>query len=129
MIVLDASVVIAHFAITDSHAAEALEILDTEEELVIHPMNLAEALVRPAQTGSEVTASTHIKSIGIEPLASPMDEPLALARLRADTGLKLPDCCTLAAAIREGATLATFDVRLAAAGRAHGVEVVGVPTS
>jgi len=51
VIVLDASVLIAHFAIEDAHSDRAFEIIDTEEELGVHSMSLAEALVRPASQG------------------------------------------------------------------------------
>lgn len=51
-------------------------------------------------------------------------DPLRLARLRATTGLKLPDCCALDAALGHGASLATFDEALAAAARRLGVDVL-----
>lgn len=44
MIVLDASVLISHL-IEDVHSTRALDIIDTEEELAIHPITLAECLV------------------------------------------------------------------------------------
>lgn len=125
MIVLDASVVIAHLAVHDAHSSAAFELLDTEEDLGIHPVTLAEALVRPAIEGAEVlTRSRLLGSLGIVQLAPPTDEPLALARLRAHTGLRLPDCCVLAAVEREGAELATFDARLAKVARERGVVVL-----
>ena len=50
-------------------------------------------------------------------------EPLRLAELRAGSGLKLPDCCVLDVAIRHQASLATFDVALAAEAAKRGVPV------
>lgn len=125
MIVVDASVLIAHLIEGDAHSAHALEILDTEEELVIHPMTLAETLVGPVRVGRETQAQSIMASLGVERFVPPFDEPLALARLRADTRLRLPECCVLSAALREGATLATFDTRLAGVARSMGVDVVG----
>ena len=61
--------------------------------------------------------------MGIEQLPAPAEQPLTLAKLRASTSLKLPDCCVLAAAIETGATLATFDATLAKAAPEHGVAV------
>ncbi len=55
-------------------------------------------------------------------------EPLRLAALRASSGLKLPDCCTLDTALSTRSTLATFDVFLATAARERNVDVAP-PTS
>jgi predicted nucleic acid-binding protein len=41
------------------------------------------------------------------------DSPVRLAMLRADTGLRLPDCCVLLAAQQTGGSVLTFDDRLA----------------
>lgn len=123
MIVLDASVLIAHFAVRDAHSARALEILDTEEELAIHPLTLAEVLTRPAREGREGHYRQQIATMGIEQLPLPDAQPVALARLRAATKLKLPDCCVLAAALETGATLATFDATLARVASEHGIAV------
>ena len=51
------------------------------------------------------------------------EQPIAFARLRATTKLKLPDCCVLAAALETGATLATVDATLARVATEHGVTV------
>ena len=125
MIVLDASVLIAHLAGGDAHADRALDIIDTEEELAIHPLTLAECLVGPARVQREDEALETIERLGIEQLPFGADQPLALAKLRASTSLKLPDCCVLAAAIEAGARLATFDDKLARIARERGVETVG----
>ncbi len=123
MIVLDASVLIAHFATRDTHSARALELLDTEAELSIHPITLAEVLTRPARDGRADLYRERIATMGIEQLPVPTEQPLALAKLRASTSLKLPDCCVLAAAMESGATLATFDATLAKVASEHGVSL------
>lgn len=125
MIVLDANVLIAHFAVRDAHSERALEILDTEEELSIHPLTLAEVLTKPARDGTATHYRQRITLMGVEQLPMPDEQPLALARLRATTPLKLPDCCVLAAALETGAALATFDTTLARVASEHGVAVVG----
>lgn len=122
MIVLDASVLISHL-IEDVHSTRALDIIDTEEELAIHPITLAECLVGPVRVSREAEAIRTIEALGIERLRISTEQPLALAKLRASTSLKLPDCCVLAAAIETGATLATFDATLAKAASEHGVTV------
>lgn len=114
---------IAHFAVRDAHSAHALELLDTEDDLAIHPLTLAEVLTRPARDGREEHYRQRIAGMGIEQLSPPVERPLALARLRASTSLTLPDCCVLAAAIETGAALATFDATLAKVAIEHGVTV------
>ncbi|MFT4229698.1 MAG: PIN domain-containing protein [Microbacterium sp.] len=125
MIVLDASVLIAHLAEEEVHGERAFEILDSEDDLLVHPMTLAESLVGPVRTGLESDVLQTFERLGIERLRPAADEPLVLARLRATTSLKIPDCCVLATALEQGATLATFDSRLAQVARAMDVEVVG----
>lgn len=71
----------------------------------------------------EAEAIRTIEALGIERLRISTEQPLALAKLRASTSLKLPDCCVLVAAIETGATLATFDATLAKAASEHGVTV------
>ena len=125
MIVLDASLLIAHLAVDDAHQDAAFEILDTEDDLLVHPLTLAEALVFPAKVGTEQADRARIESLGVELRDEDPDEPVRIARLRASTALKLPDCCVLATAARSDATLATFDRRLADAARERGIDVVG----
>ncbi|QNA92659.1 MULTISPECIES: PIN domain-containing protein [unclassified Microbacterium] len=125
MIVVDAGVLIAHLSIDDVHQDAAFGILDTEEDLVIHPLTLAEALVHPARHGTELTDLAKIDSLGLMRREEPVDEPVHIARLRATSSLNLPDCAVLATAEAFGATLATFDRRLADVARARGVAVVG----
>ena len=122
---LDATVLIAHLAGDDVHAQRALAILDTEEDVAIHPLTLAECLVGPARVHREDEALETIDRLGIEQLPFGAQQPLALAKLRASTPLRLPDCCVLAAAIDAGARLATFDDKVARIAREQGVETVG----
>lgn len=58
-IVINASVIIAHFTPGDVHSARAFEILDTAEELAIHRLTIAEVLARPARddAGDTVVAA------------------------------------------------------------------------
>jgi hypothetical protein len=48
-----------------------------------------------------------------------------LAQLRAETVLKMPDCCVLLSALDQQARLASFDDRLVKAALARGVDVGG----
>jgi predicted nucleic acid-binding protein len=62
-----------------------------------------------------------LRGLAIAEVSLPPDAAPRLATLRAQTNLKLPDCCVLLAAEDSGAdTVLTFDAQLAAAARAAG---------
>jgi predicted nucleic acid-binding protein len=126
VIVLDAGVLIAHLSVDDIRQDAAFEILDTEEDLLIHPLTLAEALVHPARMGTELADLAKIDSLGLLRREETVDEAVHIARLRAASSLKLPDCAVLVTAEEFGATLATFDRRLASVAQVRGVAVLGV---
>lgn len=126
MIILDASVLIAHFTPGDPHASSALDILDTEEELALHFLTLAEILVHPAKVGAERTIHKALDALGVIQLPVTPDEPSRIARIRASTSLRMPDACVLAAALHQGASLATFDAHLARVAKHAGVTTRGV---
>jgi len=123
MIVLDACVIIAHFSTNDPFASAALDILDTEEEFCLHPMTLAECLVGAHKQGRATLMRQRLASIGIDTWRPDAEDPYRIAELRVTTGLKLPDCCVLSAAIAQTCTLATFDERLLSVAHQLGVTV------
>lgn len=117
MIVLDASVVIAFLQPSDRHHTRAITLLEEHvaDAVLMHPINLAEVLVGAERHGRGSDLLRDLVAIGIQ--QAPHTDPLHLARLRVATGLKLPDCCALAAALDANGALATFDDALAAAAR------------
>ena len=125
MIVLDASVLIAHLEVTDAHHQRATEVLfaTAGEALGASPVTLAEVLVGPARAGQLDRAAAAIEDLQVEAVPLGADAPARLAALRAETGLRLPDCCVLYAAQTANAALATFDDRLAAAATHHNLTV------
>ncbi len=128
MIVLDASVLIAHFYAADAHHERADQLLVdvADNELSASPLTLAEVLVGPIKTGLLDQAQTALRRLGVRSIGLRDDAHLRLAELRAKTGLRLPDCCVLLAAEQEGAGLATFDDRLGSVAVDRGVVVWGV---
>ena len=127
MIVLDASVLIAAMHPTDAHGRAAARIIRTHAgpgALVIHAVNLAEALVGAIRAGQEKRVRHAVHLLDLQICADDADAPWRWASLRATTALQMPDCCALDAAQREGAPLATFNERLATAARGTGVQVV-----
>lgn len=126
MIALDASVLIAHLYPFDAHHDAATRVLlDAESEtLLVHAITLAEVLVGGVSIGKGGEMRADLQAAGVRVARRDDDEPLRLAELRVRTGLTLPDCCVLDAAISNGATLATFDQALAAAASSLGVPIL-----
>lgn len=131
MITLDASLVIAHLNPYDAHHQVATAYLrDTAgERLLIHSLNLAEVLVGGVRAGRGQEMLSDLHAIGIRVADRTEGEPLRLALLRVECGLKLPDCCALDTAVATGSALATFDDALAKAARARRVAVAPDPGS
>jgi predicted nucleic acid-binding protein len=119
MIVLDASTVIAFLDAHDAHheRAAALMTEHVTDGFWMHELTVAEVLVGAVREGRGNQLLDDLHAVGIRAHGASPEEPLILAELRARTGLKLPDCCVLAVALHEGATLATFDGHLRRAAR------------
>jgi predicted nucleic acid-binding protein len=116
VIVLDASVLIAHLDERDTQHERAVERLlaAAGEPFACSPITRAEVLVGPARAKRTDVAATALATLGVDDVAPGSDAPTRLAILRADTGLKLPDCCVLLAAQDAAASqVVTFDERLA----------------
>ncbi|MEX2193952.1 MAG: type II toxin-antitoxin system VapC family toxin [Thermoleophilaceae bacterium] len=125
MIVLDASVLIAHLDERDVHHERAeTQLLDVAEHaLAASPLTVAEVLAGPAAVGRLDRASAALRDLGLEEVPLGHDAGARLANLRAGTGLKLPDCCVLLAAQdAEARAIVTFDDRLAQAAHALGFQ-------
>lgn len=126
MIVLDASVLIGHLDGNDPHHQRARGLLEASgaSPLGASPISLAETLVAPARMGHLDAAREALERIGVTELALGDDAAVQLARLRVNTGRKLPDCCVLLAAQDHDGTVASFDTDLIRSARALGLEVV-----
>lgn len=114
MIVLDASVLIGFIFDQDAHHAAAVALLRDEagNAFGVSPVTLAEALVAPTRLGRVAAAERMLLEIGVTEIPLPRDAALQLAKLRVESGLKMPDCCVLLAAITSNGAVATFDSRL-----------------
>jgi predicted nucleic acid-binding protein len=123
VIVLDASVLIAHFDSQDAQHARASEALSNAagESLGASVITLAEIMVGPARVGRLDDAHAALDELGVGELVLPSEAAARLASLRAKTGLRLPDCCALLAALDEHASLLTFDERLYTRAKTLGV--------
>jgi predicted nucleic acid-binding protein len=126
MTVLDASVLIAHLEATDAHHERAAGLIDelADDDVGVSWITLAEVLAGPARAGRLHGAYAALRELGIRGIRKGDDAPLRLATLRAETGLKLPDCCVLLAAEDVAAeSIATFDGKLVTAARGMGFGV------
>lgn len=133
MIVLDASVLIAHLWPSDRHHGEASAFLRrvVGDRMLIHPLTMSEVLIGGVRIGRGAEMRQDLADIGVVPAERDADEPLRLAEIRVSTRLKLPDCCVLDVALvnlakataTESVTLATFDRELAGAAIDSGVLV------
>ena len=126
VIVLDANVLIAYLDGEDLHHESANELLLSvaDDAFAMSTLTLAEVLVGPARIGQLELARRVIRDLELEEVAIDAGSAERLAVLRAETGLRTPDCCVLLAAGDTG-TVATFDDRLAVAARDHGLTVMG----
>jgi predicted nucleic acid-binding protein len=126
VIVLDARMLIAVLDADDPHHAAALATLESQpDDLAVNTLNLAEVAVGPARAGRLRTVHDVVDALNVVvvPVGSGDWEPLA--RLRADTGLRLPDCCVLHTALQNEAAVVTFDRRLTRAAQEAGLRAVG----
>lgn len=123
MIVLDASVLIAHLDSADAHHENARKLLEQSggEALGASAITLAETFVSPARAERLSEAETAVQRLGVEELPVGNAAARRLAILRAETRMKMPDCCVLLAALEQEATLASFDTSLLAAARELGL--------
>ena len=114
VIVLDASVLIAYLDAEDAQHQQAESLLEREidDEFAVNPLTLAEVLVGPSRTDHLDAARTALRELEVAEQPFPADTAVRLARLRADTGLRMPDCCVLLAAQDTAARVAAFDERL-----------------
>ena len=127
MIVVDASVLIAHLDENDALHDRAVEALlaTAEQPLACSPITLAEVLVGPARAGRIRDARNAITDLGVTEIPLGHDAAGRLAALRAETALKMPDCCVLLAAEDAPAqAVVTFDNRLARATEQRGLRAL-----
>jgi predicted nucleic acid-binding protein len=127
VIVLDASVLIAVLISQDMHHHFAASLvagaISSSQNLLVNPVTLAEILVLPTRENRVDLVLAALAGLGVQEDPLPTNAARVLARLRVDTGLKLPDCCVLLTAMDRQATLASFDQRLLAAAAALGIAV------
>ena len=126
MIVLDASVLIAHLDGSDRHHAAARRLLEryAGEPFGASAITLAETLVAPARAQRLPDAEAALHRLGVQELTLGDQAASRLASLCAETGLKMPDCCVLLAAEQCGGAVASFDPALVKAAGSLGLRSI-----
>jgi predicted nucleic acid-binding protein len=128
VIVVDASVLIAQLDERDAHHERAQDrLLDlAAHPLGASPITIAEVLVGPARQGRLEEARAALRALEVTEIPFGDGASTRLAVLRAETQLKLPDCCVLLAAEEARArSLLTFDEQLGATASRLGLVGVG----
>jgi predicted nucleic acid-binding protein len=115
VIVLDGSVLIAHFEPADAHhdRATGLLLAHQAEEFAASVITLAELYVGAARAHRIPMVENAIKRLDVATVPLLASAARRLAEIRAATSLKFPDCCVIQAAEQHKATVATFDSELA----------------
>lgn len=121
--VLDASILLAYFDDDDPHSEDAAEILLSDRQLAIGTVTLAESLAIAARDGRVGDRLADIREREVQEVALAPGSASQLAFLRVGTGLRMPDCCVLLAALSTYAwAIATRDDQLRAAAAGLGFE-------
>lgn len=125
--VLDASVLIAYLDAEDAQHDTAVSLLarEIDDDFAANPLTLAEVLVGPTRTGRLDAALAALRHLEVAERPFPTDTAARLARLPADTGLRMPDCCVLLAAQDSPTRVAAFDERLRKAAERLGLVALG----
>ncbi len=111
---VDASVLIAFLDGSDAHHHAAVDALIAIDQFTVDPITLAEVLVHPVRIGQEHDVVARLQAIGMQISQTPQNA-VALARIRAETGLKMPDCIVVALGRRQAVEVLSFDRRVRAA--------------
>lgn len=117
---------IGHLDDGDPHHARAMKLLEATrgQMLGASAITLAETLVAPARVGRLADAQAALRRLGVRELPLGDGASSRLARLCADLGVKLPDCCVLLAAQEHAGAVASFDKGVIEAARALGLSTV-----
>lgn len=125
--VLDASAMIALLDHRDAHHDRAADVLDrlALTTFAASTLSIAETLVGAVRERMLPIAREQLAAIELGEHRLQDGAAVRLAQLRAETGLKLPDCAVLHTAEQLAAgAVVTFDDRLAAAVEAQGIATV-----
>lgn len=124
-VVLDAGVLIAQFDQGDALHQRTVSLLESlgRARLLASALTVAECLVHPAKMGGMPRIERALTRLGLERVALEAEDAAALAKVCADTGLRMPDAAVVHAAEKLRADVATSDRALARAACNRGLVV------
>jgi predicted nucleic acid-binding protein len=125
MIVLDTGILIAFAKPDDAHHRGVTRFLSefSGEPFSVTTITLAEALIHPVRGDVVGETLKVLMPLGLHVTEVNEFDAAAFARVRAATGLKMPDALVIHTAERYGGSVATTDARLAAAAESRGLVV------
>ena len=125
IVVLDASALIALLSSDDSHHEWAVRMfLDTTAwQFQMSVLNQAEAMVHPTRAGKQEQFLEAIHNLRIDIAPVEASDGLEIAKMRAQTNLRMPDALVLHQALKVHGAIATTDKELAQQARARSVGV------
>jgi predicted nucleic acid-binding protein len=125
VIVLDASALIALQSRVDKHHGWAMEFMKStlEFDYAISALTYAEVQVQPARANLIEKYLENTLGMNLDVLSVETEDSSALAKIRAETNLQMPDAVVLHSAEKYQAGLATADKSLASAARKRGLRV------
>lgn len=125
IVVVDASALIALLSSDDPHHDWAMRMfLDTVSwQSQMSVLNQAEAMVHPTRAGKLDQFLTAVHNLRIEIVPVESSDGAQLAKIRAETNLRMPDTLVLHQALKVDGAIATTDKDLAKAARARAIGV------
>lgn len=125
IVVLDASALIALLSSDDSHHEWALRMfLDTTAwQFQMSVLNQAEAMVHPTRAGKQEQFVEAINNLRIDIAPVEASDGAEIAKIRAETNLRMPYALVLHQALKVDGSIATTDKELANQARARSIGV------
>jgi predicted nucleic acid-binding protein len=125
LVVLDASALIALASDTDPNHSWAMAMFrDTAAfGLQMTALTQAEVLVHPARAGKSEKFLKLIGALGLEITPIEESDSRQIAKIRAETSLKMPDAVVLSQATKVSGSVATTDKQLAKVAKDKGLGV------
>ena len=125
MIILDANVLIGFLDANDPHHHATMNLLERRfvDGFGASVLTVAEALVHPTRVGRQDEVMASLARIGVQLIALEASDAVALAGVRNEYRLRMPDAVALHTALHTRSDLASFDDALIAAGERAGVAI------
>ena len=124
MIVLDACVLIAFADPANAFHDDAKRILATAEPLMLTALSGAEIMVHPTSEQSHQWLG-FLRELAIEVVPITCDDMEAIANVRRESRLKMPDSLVVWLAESRSAAVASFDEHLLVKAAERGLRIIG----